>query len=416
VVVWNNQSVWLPDGIQFYTKTVASPAPPVQQPTWSYYYSNQLMTLGPGQTPVYWYSEQCYPVNSQEDIEWAKHPTCTPGIKYSTGEVVQLPSGTVFFQNAATTVAIPPAAGSYVYPTPPPFPSPNVGSIITTAVPPSLIPNTLPVPPPTLPTPPTVPVPPHMLPTIPTVSVPPPTIPTTPTLRVPPPTLPTKQKPKKCSVCGEMKPLYFTICSSSICHQCAFTKLSEGRLSSIHDGAETPWTGQVIFDLYSSISKLPDEALRVGLPPTIPLPLDSFVCVARNEACAVGYPAEGHFAGLSAKVAEGGCPNGHAICKGCATKLTTCPKCKSFVPYLELPLGCPACPGDYKHCANFEKACNVPGCTGGTWPPKARPEEAKVEEPKVQPPAEEAKGEPPAVEEPPKQKAEVKVEEQPPTV
>ena len=52
-VFWDNQSVWLPDGIQFYTETVPSPAPPVQQPTWSYFNGSQCIPLAPDQNPIY---------------------------------------------------------------------------------------------------------------------------------------------------------------------------------------------------------------------------------------------------------------------------------------------------------------------------------------------------------------------------
>jgi len=189
-----------------------------------------------------------------------------------------------------------------------------------------------------------------------------------------------KLRPRICRECGAMVSYYSSIFSNVVCHECAMNKLCEGRLSSMKNGAETPWTAQVVFDLYSQLSKITDEAIRRRLPPTIPLPLDSFVCVARNEACEVGYPAEGHIAGTASQVVEDGCPNGHAICRGCATKLTTCPKCKSFVPYHEKPRGCLAFPCNDNHWANFEKGCEVPGCTGGPWPPKARPEEAKVVE------------------------------------
>ena len=282
-------------------------------------------------------------MNSPQDAEIAKHPACIPGILYPNGEVFWLAPGTSFFQIAATTVVVQQASGPYVYPNPPHFPSPNVG---------------------------------------PTLSVPPPTVPTLPTLPVPPPTVPTlpKTKSKKCYMCSKMKPLYFMIWSNFICYECAVTKLSEGRLSSIREGAELPWSAEIIAELYLQLSKITDEAIRRRLPPTIPLPLDSFVCVARNEACEVGYPAEGHIAGTASQVVEDGCPNGHAICRGCATKLTTCPKCKSFVPYHEKPRGCLAFPCNDNHWANFEKGCEVPGCTGGPWPPKARPEEAKVVE------------------------------------
>ena len=231
-----------------------------------------------------------------------------------------------------------------------------------------------------------------------------------------------QMQPRKCTECGAMVLTFSRIFGNVVCHECAINRLCEGRLSSMESGKDMHWSARIIAELYSQLSEITDEAMRARLPPTIPMPLDCFVCVARNKACAVGYPAEGHFAGLLAKLAEEGCPNGHAICKGCAAKLTTCPKCKSFVPYQELPFhGCPACPGDNRHHASRTRGCQLPGCIGGPWPPKARPEEAKVvevtvKEPKVQPPVEEAKGEPSAAEELPKQRAEAKVEEQPPTV
>ena len=178
---------------------------------------------------------------------------------------------------------------------------------------------------------------------------------------------------------------------------CALNKLRDGDLrSNVKSGGVADWSAKEIVEVYCYLSKMLDEASKAQLPPSIPLPLDSKVCVARNHSVHEGYPAKGHIIGKDAWVVEGGCPN-HVLCKNCANNLVTCPECPSFVPYFDPPHGCPACPNDIKHCATFSKPCGVEGCAGGVWLPKKRPEEAKAEEPKELPkaPAEEAKVEEP---------------------
>lgn len=160
------------------------------------------------------------------------------------------------------------------------------------------------------------------------------------------------------------------------------------------------WSAKEIAEIYCYLNKTLDQASKEHLPPSIPLPLNSMVCIGRNVLVYEGYPAKGHIIGRDALVAEGGCPN-HVLCKSCAHTLVTCPECPSSVSYFEVPIGCPAFPNDCKHCATLTKPCEVEGCTGGVWPPKKRPEEAKAEEPKELPKAqaEEAKEEVPKAEE-----------------
>lgn len=405
----NNQRNWLPAGTRFYVETVA--APPVLPPVWTYFNGSQWIPLESGQIPVYWFNQQTYNVNSLQDVEFAKNQACVMGIQYPNRQISWLAAGTYFFQNTPTTVVIPPAPvpsspyGSETFPPPRNLDTQPSQSF---QPPPMREPSVLPEPksPIVLPEPP-----------------PRPSLSESQITEPDPMTTTLKALPKKkCNECGKMISSYTTLFKNIICDDCVINKICERKLSSTNEGSVTNWSSRIIAELYMKLSKLPADANRAKLPSTIPLPLDSDVCIARNEPIEVNYPAEGHIIGLPNLVKEGGCPNGHVLCKGCATNLTYCPKCQAFVPYLELPAGCPKFPGHPKHCSGFDKSCDAEeGCSAGPWPRKKRPEEAKVEEPKVQPPVEEAKGEPPAAEELPKPKAEIdapkqdaKIEEQPP--
>jgi len=92
-----------------------------------------------------------------------------------------------------------------------------------------------------------------------------------------------------------------------------------------------------------------DDTAKAELPAEIPLPLDSFVCIGQDKPERPGYPSRGHIIGQGALVAEGGCPNGHILCKRCADDLLTCPICEACVLYQELS-DCPMYPGDPQEC------------------------------------------------------------------
>jgi hypothetical protein len=155
---------------------------------------------------------------------------------------------------------------------------------------------------------------------------------------------------------------------------------------------QAPWSAMEIIEVYQLLFELLDD--KQQLPMNIPLPFESYICIARSEVVAPGYPAYGHIIGKGALVAEGGCPNGHVLCKNCADKLSFCPEpnCGASIAYQEMPFGCPAYPGDENHCAYFNKACEVEGCDGGMWPRKqpeevTSPSQSKDEAPKNAEPA-----------------------------
>jgi hypothetical protein len=187
----------------------------------------------------------------------------------------------------------------------------------------------------------------------------------------------------KCSWCSTLTFKYINIRGKiSICPNCALSCINN--LESVIERNEPAFSEGKIAEIYKWLSGM-DESIKRQLPRDIPLPLESFICPARNQAVVPGYPPQGHIIGKDAMIVEGGCPNGHVLCKACASILRSCPypNCGAFVPYKERPVGCPAHPGDEGHCAYFNKPCNVEGCTGGMWPLE-KPEEAKAEEEKAE--------------------------------
>lgn len=405
-----NNPVWLETGVQFYVGIPAPPPPP--SAVAGYYVENGYQSLAPGETAIYYYEGIKYPVKTQEDVEWAKYCKSYPAIEYQTGNIRWLSIGTLFclnpsavprpswspFQSSFETRPIPsqsqkgdPAniAGvsadtMVVSPQPTDQMAGQGLSPVSNLFAPADLSKTEfnfpPPPPPAVPNNPpmqqfTKPPSPKALPQLSRQSM------------IPDSSAPSiKQFP--CSICHNLVTKHIKLRAHKYCLKCALGKLKRNELTSTSSGGEASWSADEIYGLYSQLKKTLDEASKADLPAEVPLPIDTFVCVGKDKPEKPDYPPRGHFAGKAAVVAEGGCPNGHVLCKGCANGLNSCPVCGAFVPYQELPSGCPAFPGKCEnHCASFEKACQVPGCTGGMWPKKQRKhEEAKIEEAKEVPP------------------------------
>lgn len=185
----------------------------------------------------------------------------------------------------------------------------------------------------------------------------------------PSPTPPVKEV--QCKLCRVSTFKHVTIRRGIYCLNCALEHL-KNQEEWVKVENQAPWSAKELVDIYKMLSRMLDDSAKQQLPRDIPLPLDSYICIGRDEAVSPGYPAHGHIIGKRAVVVEDGCPNGHVLCQSCANKLSSCPEpnCGAFVQYQERPLGCPAHPGDEQHCAYFNKACNTEGCTGGMWPKK----------------------------------------------
>jgi len=374
-----NEAEWLPTGTQFYVETPPPPPPPASAVA-GYYEGSAYQPLAPGEAAVYYYNGETYPVSTQQDVEYAKNSQCYPGIKDKTGGVRYLAQGTVFYLNpthdtATATVPNQSYQPSESYDPSRQFYSTTVASAQAADKKPAPMRTSINLPPP--PKQPLVP------------ANPPPSTPTAVDQQpTPAPNLSRSAvfssavRQVKCRICSTLQTRHIKVRSDIYCLNCALGKLKRNELSSGAAGAQAFWSAGEIYEVYSQLSNMLDEATKAELPTEIALPLESLLCVAYDKLERPGYPPRGHIIGKNAVVAgEEGCPNGHVLCKGCANKLSTCPVCGSFVAYEEVPLGCPAHPGDGAHCAGFDRVCEAPGCQGGKWPKKQRkPEEAKVEE------------------------------------
>ena len=191
----------------------------------------------------------------------------------------------------------------------------------------------------------------------------------------PPPTPPELT----CKGCRTLTAKHITLRQDIYCLNCAL-KYQQHQKKWMKVEKQPSWSPWEQIEVYQSLFMLFDESEKERLPADIPLPHESYICIARNYAVAPGYPAHGHIIGKGAKVVEGGCPNGHVLCMKCAGGIRSCPEphCGAFVAYQMMPLGCPAYPGDENHGASFNKACRVAGCVGGVWPRK-QPEGAEAE-------------------------------------
>ena len=125
----------------------------------------------------------------------------------------------------------------------------------------------------------------------------------------------------KCHICSTLQTRHIKVRSEIYCFNCALGKLKRNGLSSGAAGAQAFWSAGDRYEVYSQLSSMLDEAMKAELPAEIPLPLESFLCVAHDKLVKPGYPPRGHIIGKDAVAAgEEGCPNGHVLCKGCANK------------------------------------------------------------------------------------------------
>lgn len=342
-----------------------------------YYYPNGFYyQLGPNQQLYFLYNSQYYPI-TPDNYQQSSQYVC---VLCEGNQTWQLPPGTTFYVEnvwcsqsfGSSGMVDGSTSGSGSYPDP--------GSQFHPMA------QTLPTPPPPKPQSQTHDTPPERdIPPDPAINSQPADIKTTriqPSQAQPPAWNPPARQ-VKCKWCSTLTFKYIDIRKSySICPNCALESLNN--LEMVIERNEPAFSEGKIAEIYMWLSGM-DESIKQHLPRDIPLPIGSHICPARNKAVVPGYPSHGHIIGNSAKVEEGGCPKGHLLCKGCADRLRFCPypNCGEFVAYQEKRMGCPAHPGDEGHCAYFNKACNVEGCTGGMWP-KELPEEAKAEEEKAE--------------------------------
>jgi len=172
-------------------------------------------------------------------------------------------------------------------------------------------------------------------------------------------------QPKRCQDCQAQVTQYMEM-GSVCCVKCLLAAITSGRCSTqCHQ--EMPWSEGIIYDVMIYLHRTLSDQDKSQLPGYYPLPRDHFVCIGKDKPFKPNYPPRGHIIGKSAFVAEGGCPNNHVLCQSCAASLTSCPQCNAFIAFEVSPQGCPTFPNSDQHCADFDRACGVSGCTGGRW-------------------------------------------------
>ena len=363
-----NEAEWLPTGTQFYVETPPPPPLPASAVA-GYYEGSAYQPLAPGEAAVYYYNGETYPVSTQQDVEYAKNSQCYPGIKDKTGGVRYLAQGTVFYLNPTHNTATATVLNQF-------FQSSDSRDLSrqpnATTVESAQAADKKPAP---MRTSINLPPPPYSPPQQPLVPANPPPS----TITAPVQTLASNLSRSsmlgsavrmfKCRICLNNEAKHIKVRSEIYCLNCALGKLKRNELSSGAAGSQALWSAGEIYEVHHQLSIMLDGDMKAELPAEIPLPLESFVCVAHDKPVKPGYPPRGHIIGKDAVAAgEEGCPNGHVLCKGCANKLSTCPVCGSFMAYEEVPAGCPAHPGDGGHCADFTRVCGTTGCQGGKWP------------------------------------------------
>lgn len=301
-----------------------------------YYEGERLVPLQAGEQFWIAYEGGSYPLRWEGDLEYLRNPQCTPWI-LCNGQWREVPSKHFFVGEKIPVPELPhpPAAGQPAEIQPAaPLPQP----VLQPAAP-------MPAPLPSNPVQ-------EERKIIPQLAV------------VPQPSMPNEGATalsKRCQDCKSPSTQYMAV-PSICCSRCLLGAITSGNLST---GSGPAWSEGIICDV---MNFLRNTQLRDQLPAYIPLPKDHFVCSGKNKPFAPGYPPRGHIIGKAFVIAEGGCPNKHVLCKECANYLSNCPQCQAFIFYEECPRGCPLNKDSCDHCADFDRACEVPGCTGGRWP------------------------------------------------
>lgn len=291
--------------------------------------------VGPEEQPVVYHDGLWYDVRTQEILEMTRVPGVYVGIRRQ-GRVDLLPQGTSFQVAQCTVTASPPHIEETQLPPPTPTPTPTSHSIPT--------------------------------PTPTSHSIPRPT--TTPPEETKKPISKTVPRPKPefptCSSCKQRTNCEISVFSLQYCLKCLLDRFEKGELRSPSRSGKCDWNAELIYELWTTLkTKLPPDSLS-RLPEKCPLPLDSAICEGRRQVIHEDYPASGHIVGTLSIVSEGGCQV-HPLCRACALKLKTCPKCDAEVTYEEPPEGCPSdCQGSIKS-ATFDTPCS--NC-GLQWPRK----------------------------------------------
>lgn len=268
-----------------------------------YYVGTRLVELRPGEELWLIHGDSRHPLRWKCDLEYLKYPECQPYSQYQD-QWTMVPS-----RNFYTGGELP------SLPVPPELPSPQVAPRpVVVQIPPAAVPASQP----------RGPV---------VVQLPPAAVPLN------PPTAP-KNFSKPCKACLRMSASFKNILSRDICQDCLCDSITSQRLSVMINNSELVYTAEMIYQIMNFLRVvLPNQGINI-LPGAFPIPRDHVICIGKNEQVAPGYPPQGHIIGLPAVLEEGGCPNGHLLCKNHGDALDNCPVCGAFIPY-KAPAPCP---------------------------------------------------------------------------